>query len=236
MEAVASSCLARRQAGARIIIADDHQMFVESLGLVLRRSYDIVGVAHNSAELMDVVSRCEADCALLDIMLPGRNGIECIPAVRGARPSLKILVVTMLLDRGLAIAALDAGAHGFVPKDASVEELVLAINEVLAGRFYVSGRLPKTSHRLNTHSSHPGLHRLTPRQHQIALLLGDGKSESDVARELGLSLSTIAFHKHNLMRTLGLETQAVLTRYLVLLRAAVEESQQSWCEEPPGSG
>jgi two-component system response regulator NreC len=157
-----------------LILADDHRMIVESLCTTLGREYDISGVANGGDELLALLRRSTADCLLLDLVMPGKNGLELIPGVRNLRPAMKILVVTMLLDRALANTSLFAGASGFVPKDASIAELKLAISEVLAGRCYVSPRVPKSSHRVGLAAHHTGLHLLTPRQEEILLLLGQG--------------------------------------------------------------
>ncbi len=202
-------------------------MIVAGLCALLGREFEIAGVAYTGDELLALLRECAADCLLLDLMMPGHNGLELIPEIRSLRPQMSILVVTMLLDRGIAKAALAAGASGFIPKDASIADLKGAIGEVLAGRRYLSPRLPKTTHRLSLESRHVGLHRLTARQQQIVLLLGEGKSETEIARALGLGLSTITFHKRNLMRELGIETDGGLMKYAVLVRAEVEGNQLS---------
>ncbi len=98
-----------------------------------------------------------------------------------------------------------AGAHGFVPNDdTSAGDLKNAIAEVLARRLYVSSRVPKTMHRVGLAAARRGLHRLTPRQQEIVLLIGARKSASEISHELGVSPSTVSFHKNNIMRVLGL--------------------------------
>ncbi len=208
-----------RGARPRLILADDHRMVVEGLSTSLAHRHEIAGVAYGGDELLALLRSSPADCLLLDIEMSGHNGLQLIPAIRRLQPRLAILVVTMLVDRGLAAAALNAGASGFVPKDAPVCELELAIAEVIAGRQYVSDRVPKTSHRVGIDARHRGLHRLTPRQQQIVLLLGEGRSGSNIARALHVGPSTITFHKHNIMRILGIDDEPDLVRYAVLVRA-----------------
>jgi DNA-binding NarL/FixJ family response regulator len=194
-------------------------MVVEAFSVALRPRFDVAGVAYDGQRLVALANCCPADCLLLDIALPGQNGLQLVPRVRAAQPEMRILVVTMFLDRAIANAALDAGADGIVPKDAPLAELELAISEVLAGRRYVSPRLPKTSHRVGLQARHQGLERLTPRQQDIVRLFGEGKSETEMARALGVGLSTITFHKHNLMRALGVESDAALKQLCGLLHA-----------------
>ena len=137
-------------------------MVVDSLRDVLAMSYDIVAVAHCGAELLDLLRTRSADCILLGLQLPDRHGLDLIPEILALQPALRILIVTMFLDRCLAEAALVAGAFGFVPKDGTREELKHAIAEVLAGNRHVSPRVPRTSQRTGIDAFHPALARLTP--------------------------------------------------------------------------
>jgi len=126
----------------------------------------------------------------------------------------------MLAEPGIAEAALAAGAKGYVTKDEPIERLETAIFEVLGGQRYVSS-LPRSSHHLGLEASHAGLRRLTKRQQQITLMLGEGESLSEIARKLGVSPSTVTFHKENIKRILGIEGDGALRQYAVLLRTSV---------------
>jgi DNA-binding NarL/FixJ family response regulator len=167
--------------------------------------------------LLALLARTSADCLLLDLQLPDRSGFDLIPEVLALQPDLKILIVTMFLDRSLADAALAAGARGFVPKDAGLAELTKAISAVLAGKRHVSDRVLNLHRRTNLAAAHPGLHRLTPRQQTVFRLLGEGKREADIARQLDVSPPTITFHKHNIQATLGFDSGVSLTRFAILL-------------------
>jgi DNA-binding NarL/FixJ family response regulator len=193
-------------------------MFVDGLRALLSREFDIVGVARDGDEAMAMLTERSADCVLLDLVLPKHNGLELIPIIRRLQPHAKVLVVTMLRDRVLAEAALAAGASGFIPKDSGIEELTTAISEVVAGRTFLSRTLPRTSHRVGLEAQRQGLDRLTPRQEAIMLMMGEGKSETEIARELHLSQSTVTFHKHNTMRSLGISDDASLLKFAVLVR------------------
>jgi DNA-binding NarL/FixJ family response regulator len=203
----------------RLILVDDHRLVVRGLTSLLERDFDIVATAHCGDELLALLPEVVSDGLLLDLEMPGRSGYQLIPRIRRIQPTLPILILTMLVDRTMADACLGAGASGFVPKDADADELRLAIREVLAGRHYVSPLVPKSSHRLGLEASHVGLHRLTRRQEQIVLMLGEGRSGVWISDELGICPSTVTFHKQNIMRTLGLDCEAELVRYAVLIRA-----------------
>jgi len=210
----------------RLVIADDHRLLVQGLQQMLGKRFDIVGVAYTGIELLDVLRSTPADCLVLDLSLPGRSGLDILPDIRTIQPDLKVLVLTMHVDRVLAEAALAAGATGFVPKDSGMEELDTALTEVLAGRRYLSPRVPKFTHRVGLDAEHPSLSQLTPRQEEILRLMGDGKSSAEIGEFLGLSENTITFHRARIRKILGLTSQWELARLAILVRLAAEE-------EPP---
>ncbi len=202
----------------RLILADDHHLLVESLRSTLSKRFTVAAVAYDGDALLGLLPTTEAECLLLDLSLPGRNGLELIPAVRRLRPALKILIVTMHLDRSLADAAMQTGANGFVPKDSGLEELETAITAVLAGQRYLSPRLPPHTQSVGLAASHPAFSKLTPRQQEIVQLIGDGKTTADIASILGLSQRTVGFHRTNIRKTLGIDSELGLARQAVLFR------------------
>jgi len=201
-----------------IILADDHRMVIEGLSRALHGSARVAGTATNGAELLALLRWCPADCLLLDIEMPGRNGIHLLPDILRTQPELSVIMVTMMGDRALAMSALAAGARGYVPKEAPVAELVDAIRTVLEGDIYLSPRLPRATHAVGLGARHAAPRRLTPRQEEVVMLLGEGRSCMEVARRLHLGPSTVTFHKHNIMRILGIHADGELLRYAVLLR------------------
>jgi len=201
----------------RLIIADDHTMVVEGLRRSLQTNFAIAAVAHSARELLALLPSVEADCLLLDMGMPERNGLDLMPDIKAMRPDLKVLVVTMHLDRVLAETVLHAGADGFVPKDSGVEELEEAILTVLEGGRFLSPRVPRISNRVGLGAAHPGMAQLTPRQHEIVRLLGQGKSSAEIAHTLGLRERAIQFHRHNIRKILGLSSEFELTRYAILV-------------------
>lgn len=203
----------------RLILADDHVVLLEALRESLAREHEVVATAVGGLPLIEAMRRTPADCVLLDIMMPDRNGIELLPTIRRIQPESKVIMLTMLTDRPIVTAALRAGAHGFLPKYAAVSEVSFGIGEVLRGRVYVSPLVSKANRRLGLAAEHPGLSALTPRQQQILLLMGEGMSGAEIADRLGVGASTITFHKHNIMRQLGTNTDAALLQYSVLLRS-----------------
>ncbi len=208
----------------RLVILDDQIMMVEALRTRLASEYDVLCVALSGAELLQWLRERTADCLLLELAISGQNGLHLISSIRRLQPELKILVVTILDDRVMAEASLSAGAHGFIPKHARLDELLVAISEVLQGRRYLSSGVSRGTHRVAMGAKHLGLARLTSRQQQIVLLMGDGKSGKEICEELALSASTVTFHKQNIMRTLGINSDGGLFRYSVLVRAGIEDA------------
>ena len=210
----------------RLVIADDHRLMVEGLQQLLGRRFDVVGVAYAGDELLELLRRTPADVLILDLSMPGRSGIDLLPDIRRVQPELKILVVTMHVDRILAEAALAAGALGFVPKDSGMDEVELGLREVLAGRRYLSPRVPKHSLRVGLDAIHASLAKLTPRQQTILHLLGEGKTSAEIGALLGLSEATITFHRQRIRKTLGLSSEWALLRHALLVHLAGSEEER----------
>lgn len=200
-----------------VLICDDHPLMSHGLRGLLKPSYVPVGVVNDGREVIDEIARKKPDILLLDLSMPHRNGLELLPEIATAYPNLKVLVVTMHVDRALADLSLQKGAHGFIPKEASAEELNGAIEAVLSGKTFVSPRVPKRSFRDSTALQHPALDRLTPRHLQILRLIGDGKSTSDMAEILGVSPRTIEFHRASIRKALGITTEWGLMRFAIML-------------------
>ena len=206
----------------RLVIADDHRVVVQGLQQLLGGRFDIVGVAYAGDELLTLLETTPSDGLLLDLSLPGRNGLDILPEIRALQPDLKVLVLTMHADRVLAEASVAAGALGFVPKDAGMEELELALEQVLKGRRYVSPRVPKSSHKVALDAMHPSLARLTERQQTILRLLGQGLSSAEIGQKLGISENTITFHRRRIRAILGLATEWELMRQAILVHLAMD--------------
>lgn len=202
---------------ASVLIADDHPLVSHGLRELLKPSYTVVGTVGDGREVHEAVERHNPDVLLLDLSMPHRNGLDLIPELVAAFPALRILVVTMHLDRTLADLALQGGAHGFVPKGASAEELTGAIREVLNGQRYVSPKIPRRSFRDGAALEDPTLDRLTPRQRQILEMIGQGKSSGQIAELLSVSPRTIEFHRAQIRKTLGISNEMGLLRYAIML-------------------
>ena len=212
---------------ARLLIADDHKLLVQGLQQMLARRFEVVGVAYAGDQLLELLRTTAADGLILDLSLPGRSGIDLLPDIRRAQPDLRILVLTMHVDRILAEAALGAGALGFVPKDAGMEEVEKALQEVLAGRRYLSPRVPRHTSRVGLDAMHASLARLTPRQQRILKLVGQGRTSAEIGDRLGVSEATITFHRQRIRKALGLSSEWALLRHALLVHLATSDEEDT---------
>lgn len=203
---------------AAVMIADDHPLVSQGLKAVLKPQFNVVAVESDAREVVATAIRHRPDVIILDLSMPNRNGLELLPELIAAVPQAKVIIVTMHVDRTLADLAMQSGAHGFLPKESSAEELNSAIADVLDGKKFISARIPKRSFRDGAAIEHPELDRLTPRHLEILRLIGDGKSTGEIAEDLGLSPRTVEFHRSSIRKALGITTEWGLMRFAIMLR------------------
>jgi len=206
---------------ARVLIVEDHHLVAEGLRSLLQPYHDVLDVVHDPRLVPALLARLMPDVVMLDLAMPHVNGLELLPTIRALAPSARVLVVTMHQDRRFAERVLEAGAMGFVSKDAPARELREAVATVLDGRIYLSPRLPRRGYRTTeVLDAIPALERLTPRQYQILRLTGEGLSSADVASQLGISPRTVEFHRAGIRRVLGLGSEAAMMRFAIMMTLA----------------
>lgn len=220
-------------ARTRLLIVEDHPLVAQGLRALLARHFDVAGIVRDPLRVLYVIERTRPDVVLLDLSMPKKNGIELLPSIREAAPAVKVLVVSMHIDRSLVDISLNAGAHGFVPKESSAIELRAAINAVARGERYVSPRIPKRPVRSTDVLSSPVLDRLTKRQMQILKLIGEGKSGSEIAEALGVSTRTIEFHRAAIRHALGITTEWGLVRWAIVAGLANRRLEVKIVSVPP---
>lgn len=205
----------------------------QGLKALLRPSFIAVGIVNDGRELLATIDRTKPDVVLLDLSMPNINGLELIPQIVGHAPDVKVLVVTMHVDRALADLAVNSGAHGFIPKESSAEELNEAIEQVLAGATpFISPRVPRRSFRDGAAIEHPALDRLTPRHRQILRQIGDGRSTQEIADELGVSPRTVEFHRASIRKALGITTEWGLMRFAIMMQVGDGDGEEATGTDP----
>lgn len=200
----------------RIVIADDHAIFREGVKRIIDSTSDIqvVTEASDGNAVMRTVREFKFDVLLMDMSMPGRNGVELIKWVRLHAPVLRILVLSMHEELQYAVRAIKAGASGYLTKESAPNLLVDALRKVAGGGAYISSEIAQqlvlgaiAGQEAKPHEN------LTDREFSVFLLLAVGASNSEVAEKLGISVKTVSTHKANLMQKMGLQNQSYLIRY-----------------------
>ena len=204
------------------MLVEDHHLVAEGLRSALEPELDVVAWVDTAASALETAGSVEPDVILLDLGLPDRSGLEVISDLRACAPQSKILVVSMHTDRSLAEAAISFGAQGYVPKDAGIAELLVAVSEVMSGRRFLSNLLTREHFKTKVGAHQLGLSRLTPRQQQIVRLIGQALSSAEIAEQLGLSLNTIAFHRKRIRAALGIDSELGLVKYAWIINLGHE--------------
>ena len=203
----------------RVIVADDHPLILEGItGMLRTAGHVIVGACENGRALLKLLQQEPVDAVTLDIGMPGANGIEVARQIAAIRPAIKIIIVSQQTGSVYVRSAFQAGVSGFVAKQSSSRELLLALETVKRGRNYVTpGLLDEDRGTATTIDSALTRKRssLTQRQREVLLLIAEGKTAKEAATALSISAKTVEFHKQALMRGLNLRTTAELTRYAI---------------------
>ena len=202
----------------RVLLADDHQMFREGLRQVLERheGLEVLPDAPDGRTAVRLAQELKPDVIVMDITMPGLNGIEATRQIRAARPGARVIALSMHADRQFISEALTAGASGYMLKDCPVRELINAITIVIQGEIYLS---PKAAAAVVRTAPAPGgggyFGALTPREREILQLVADGHSSKQIAQLLGLSAKTVDTHRRQLMEKLNIDSIAGLTHFAI---------------------
>lgn len=201
-----------------ILVADDHAIIRDGLRKILADTDDLIvaGEATNGTEVIDHVRRRDWDVLVLDLSMPGRNGLDLLKLVKFEKPKLPVLVFTMHPEEQYAVRAIRAGASGYLSKESDSDLLLPALRKVAHGGLYVSA---KVAELLALDVARPATElphkRLTDREFEIFRRIVQGISPTEMARELSLSVKTISAHKAHILEKMGLGNQVELVRYAI---------------------
>lgn len=201
----------------RLILADDHAIVRHGLKQILAFVADVTvaGEAGCGDELLEVLKKTACDIVLLDMNMPGLSGVDLIKRISTDYPELPILILSTHFEGPIANRALKAGAFGYLTKDNEPEILAEAIRKVASGGKYIDPLLVETlifSHNTESRAQHEDL---SEREMQIFIMLTSGRTVSEIADELFLSIKTVSTHKSRLMGKLNIQTQTDLIRYAI---------------------
>lgn len=199
----------------RVILADDHAMFVDALRIMLAGMYDVVGVAHDGREVLASLPMTMPDVVILDMRMPLLNGLDTARQIRRVNLHIKLIMLTVDDDPDLAVEAIEAGISGYLLKTSVGEELTDAIDTVLKGDRYVTPQMQSRMEEAFVHWGTTSFSKrpLTARQREVLQLLAEGRTMKEVADVLNLTARTIAFHKYRIMELHGLKNTADLVRF-----------------------
>lgn len=207
--------------GVTILFADDHRMTRESLALVLEQQPDFSVVAQtgDGRDAVRLAAELAPDVAIVDVTMPGLNGVEATRQMKAHNPALRVIVLSMHVERQFVSETLGAGASAYLLKDCPIEDLVQAIRAVMKGETFLSPKVQDVLVRsyLDTSkpAASPAVQSLSPREREIMQLVAEGKSTKEIARLLRLSSKTVDGHRRQIMLKLHFDSVADLTRYAI---------------------
>ena len=204
----------------RIVLAEDHTILREGLRALLSTdpNFEIIGEAPDGREAVRCVEKLEPDLLLIDLSMPRMSGMDAIREIKKRFPAIKIIALTVHKTEEYLLTTLKAGADGYVLKDATHEELVMAIKNVMGGKSYLS---PGVSEKVidgylegkESNRSLSSWETLSQREREVLKLIAEGYKNKEIAEDLCISLKTVEKHRANLMKKLDLHNAAALTVY-----------------------
>jgi DNA-binding NarL/FixJ family response regulator len=202
-----------------IVLADDHRIVRQGLRVLLTAEADfhVIGEADDGREALELVRRLNPDVLVLDLMMPGLNGLEVARQLNKGASPVGVVVLSMHDDEGFVLEALANGVSAYVLKDSNSSDLIQAVREVAAGRRYLSP--PLSDRAIETYQQMAKIgtmdrhETLTTREREVLQLSAEGYTNSEIAARLGISTRTAETHRSHLMQKLGLHTQSDLLRY-----------------------
>ena len=200
----------------RILVADDHPMIRQGIKqlLIVQFSGCVVGEAQNCPEVLQLVRNGVWDLVVLDLAMPGGDGLEVLRQIRSSHPKLPVLVMSMYTEDQFGVVVMREGAAGYLTKRADPDEIIKAIRKISAGSKYISSSLAeKLAHEIDKGSDKPRHKLLSTREYQVFIQLASGRSVDEIATELSISDKTVRQFRSRLLRKMRLKNNVELARY-----------------------
>ena len=202
----------------KILIADDHPIVREGMKQIIAKAPDMTigGEALNGQETLAKIEAETFDAVVLDINMPGRDGLEILKEIRKSRPTLPVLLLSMYSEDQVAVRALKAGASGFLNKESAPRELVHALRKIIGGGKYVSEALAeKLALGLDANLKAAQHDELSDREFQVLKMIASGKDVGEIAEELFISVKTVRTYRDRIMEKMNLKNDVELARYAI---------------------
>ena len=200
----------------RILLADDHAVVRQGVKQILADAFAraTFGEAQNAQQLLELVSSERWDIVVLDLNMPGGNGLEALKQIKHNYPQLPVLILSMYPEDQYAVRAIRAGASGYLTKNKAARELIAAVQRVASGKKYIApGVGEQLAVELEMDSKEPPHKKLSDREYQVMCMIASGKPVKQIADELSLSVSTISTNRTRILRKMKLKNNAEITRY-----------------------
>lgn len=201
----------------KFIIADDHRIVRRGIKEIIQDEFPtaVIEEASDSESLINKILNQNFDLVITDISMPGRNGLEALQQIRQLRPSLPVIVLTIHPESQYAIRAYKNGAKGYLNKETAPDELVNAIKQVLAGKKYITQSVAEDFFTSIDKKGAPLHQLLSNREFQVLKLIASGKSNSEIAKQLLLSETTVSTYRTRILEKLNLQSTAEIIRYAI---------------------
>jgi len=202
----------------KVLIADDHAVVREGVKHILSEMPDMViaGEAGRGQEVLEKVGKNEYDLILLDIAMPGRDGLEILKDLKLQKPKLPVLILSMFPEEQYALRALKSGASGYLTKDSIPDELIKAIQKIVRGGKYISSSFSeKMLFSFDSDAEKPLHETLSDREYQVMRMIASGKTLKEIADELALSVKTVSTYRSRILDKTGMKNNVELTHYAV---------------------
>ena len=202
----------------KVLITDDHPIVRQGLKQLLKETFEaiVVDEAGNGTEALDKIKAEKYDIVLLDIAMPGMNGLEVLKEIQKFNKTLPVLIISIYPEDQYALRCLKAGASGYLTKDTASDELTLAVERILSGKKYVSPNLAdKLARHLNQGAPKLPHELLSDREDQVMRYIASGKTAAEIAADLNLSVKTINTYRNRILKKMQIKNSAELIRYAV---------------------
>jgi len=200
----------------KILIADDHPIVRKGLKEIIEVTPDMMvgDEASNGQEALEKVRKNDFDVVLLDISMPGRSGLDILKELKSEKPELSVLILSMHPEEQYAVRVLKAGASGYLTKESAPDELIAAIRKASIGRKYISSSLgEKLAFDLEIDAEKPLHETLSDREYEVMCMIASGKTISEIAKKLFLSVKTISTYRSRILEKMRMKSNAELTHY-----------------------